>query len=97
MKTKSEYIQILQSRADELRQKFGVHSLRLFGSVARGENTTKSDVDICVDMEPKLYKFIELGMYLENLLGCKVDVVRMHRNMNLILKGEIERDGIFIL
>ena len=48
-------------------------------------------------MEPKLYKFIELGMYLENLLGCKVDVVRMHRNMNLILKGEIERDGIFIL
>lgn len=95
--TKNEYINRLQSCADEIRQRFGVHSLRLFGSVARGENTAKSDVDVCVDMEPKLYKLIELGMYLEELLGCKVDVVRMHKNMNLILKGEIERDGILVI
>lgn len=97
MKSRSEYIRILQSCTDEIRQRFGVHSLRLFGSVARGENTAKSDVDVCVDMEPKLYKLIELGMYLEEQLGCKVDVVRMNRNMNLMLKGEIERDGIIVI
>lgn len=96
METKSEYIQQLQSCADVLRQRFGVRSLRLFGSVARGEQKATSDIDVCVEMEPKLYLFVELGIYLEELLGCSVDVVRMHRNMNAFLKQEIDKDGITV-
>lgn len=97
MKTRSEYIALLQSRADILREYFGVHSLRLFGSVARGDQKSTSDVDVCVEMEPRLYLFVELGMFLEELLGCHVDVVRMHQNMNVFLKKEIERDGIYVI
>lgn len=82
MKTRGEYIHLLQSCSDLLRRQFGVRSLRLFGSVARGEEKETSDVDVCVDMAPDLYLFVELGMYLEELLGCHVDVVREHRNMN---------------
>ena len=33
---------------------------------------------------------------VENLLGCSVDVVRMHRNMNKLLLNQIERDGIYV-
>ena len=54
-------------------------------------------MDVCVEMPPKLYLLVELGMYLEKLFGCHVDVVRMHRNMNALLKKEIERDGIYVL
>lgn len=97
MKTKSEYIQLLQSCAGVLKQRFGVRSLRLFGSVARGEQQNDSDVDVCVEMAPKLYLLVELAMFLEEILGCHVDVVRMHRNMNAFLKKEIERDGICII
>lgn len=97
MKTKSEYIKLLQSCKGILHQRFGVRSLRLFGSVARDEQGTDSDVDVCVEMEPKLYLFVELGQYLEELLGCRVDVVRMHRHMNTFLKQEIERDGIVVI
>lgn len=97
MKTKSECIKLLQAYADELQQRFGVRSLRLFGSVARDEQTETSDVDVCVEMEPKLYLFVELGMFLEELMGCRVDVVRKHHNMDAFLKGEIERDGIQII
>ena len=86
MKTRSEYIALLQSRADILREYFGVHSLRLFGSVARGDQKSTSDVDVCVEMEPRLYLFVELGMFLEELLGCHVDVVRMICNRVLFLK-----------
>ena len=40
---------------------------------------------------------VELGMYLEELLGCHVDVVRRHRNMNELLRKEIEKDGIYVI
>ena len=47
-----------------------------------------------VEMPPKLYLLVELGM---ELLGCRVDVVRMHRNLNAFLKNEIEKDGIYVI
>ena len=97
MITKDECIKLLQSCADTLREQFGVRTLRLFGSVARDEQNATSDVDICVEMAPKLYLFVELGLFLEQLLGCHVDVVRMHRNMNAILRNEIEKDGVYVL
>lgn len=97
MKTKDEYIQLLQSYTDVLQQRFGVRSLRLFGSVARNEQSAVSDVDVCVEMAPKLYLFVELGLFLEELLGCHVDVVRSHRNMNVFLRKEIEKDGILVI
>ena len=97
MKTKKDYIDILKSSAHELEQQFGVRSLRLFGSVARNEQTETSDVDICVETEtPNPFLIVRMKKYLERLLGCSVDVIRFHRNMNAFLKQQIEKDGIFI-
>lgn len=97
MKTKNEYIEILKQCATVLRTRFGVSSLCLFGSVARGEQKETSDVDICVKMKPNLFLHVELKRYLEEQLGCPVDVIRMHSNMNDFLKKQIEKDGIFVL
>ncbi len=96
MKSKTEYIKILQSYSDVIRTRFDVSSLLLFGSVARGEHKEDSDIDVCVEMSPKLFLYVELGQYLEELLGCKVDVIRKHRNMSELLKKEIERDCIYV-
>lgn len=96
MNTRGEYIHLLQSCSELLRRQFGVRSLHIFGSVARGDEKEASDLDLCVNMAPDLYLFVELGIYLEELLGCRVDVVREHRNMNAFLKKEIEKDGIRI-
>ncbi len=96
MKSRNEYISLMKSKTDVLRQRFGVRSLRLFGSVARNQQGNNSDVDVCVEMPPKLYPLIELSTYLEELLGCHVDVVRMHNNMNSLLLKEIEKDGIYV-
>lgn len=97
MKTTKEYIDLLKGHADELRNKFGIRSLRLFGSVSRGEQHDGSDVDICVEMEPTLYLVVRLKRFLEQLLQCSVDVVRMHNHMNPDLRKDIERDGIFVI
>jgi predicted nucleotidyltransferase len=97
MRTANEYIDLISAHADELRGQFGIRSLRLFGSVSRGEQREDSDVDICVDMEPSLYLLVRLKRYLEQLLQCTVDVVRMHRHINPYLLENIERDGIYVI
>ena len=96
MKRQDEYIALLQNHSTELRQEFGVSSLCIFGSVARGEQHDGSDVDICVEMQPKLFLLIALKDKLEQLLGCSVDVVRRHRNMNPLLEEEINRNNIYV-
>lgn len=97
MKTKEELISIIKLHAEELRSVFGVRSLRLFGSVSRGEQTEGSDVDLCVDMQPKIYMLVRLKRFLEELLQCSVDVVRLHKHINPYLLKEINRDGIYII
>lgn len=97
MKTKEELISIIKLHAEELRSVFGVRSLRLFGSVSRGEQTEGSDVDLCVDMQPKIYLLVRLKRFLEELLQCSVDVVRLHKHINPYLLKEINRDGIYII
>lgn len=96
MKTRNEYIEILKRCATVLHSRFGVSSLRLFGSVARNEQKESSDVDVCVEMKPNLFLRMELKEYLEKQLGCAVDVIRMHSNMDSFLKQQIEKDGIFV-
>jgi hypothetical protein len=97
MRTAKEYIDLISAHADELRSQFGIRTLRLFGSVSRGEQREESDVDICVDMEPSLYLLVRLKRFLEQLLQCTVDVVRIHKHINPYLLENIERDGIYVI
>lgn len=55
----------------------GVRALALFGSVARNEGSSKSDVDVLIDFDPKkgIFAFVSVKNYLESLLGCDVDLV----------------------
>ncbi|MEO1123359.1 MAG: nucleotidyltransferase family protein [Cyanobacteria bacterium J06639_16] len=56
---------------------YGAHNLRIFGSVARGEDDAASDLDLLVDLEAgrSLFDLGGLSMDLQTLLGCRVDVV----------------------
>ncbi|MEW5707984.1 MAG: nucleotidyltransferase family protein [Pseudomonadota bacterium] len=75
---RDEAIQKLRQHFPELRERFGVAHLSVFGSVARDEAGPESDVDILVEFSPDaqvgLFGLIELQQRLEELLGCKVDV-----------------------
>ena len=97
MKTRKDYINILKANSSQLRTEFGIRSLRLFGSVSREEQREGSDVDICVEMEPKIILVSRLKRYLENILECSVDIVRMYKHINPFLKKEIEKDGIYVI
>ena len=55
----------------------GARRVRIFGSTGRGEASATSDLDILVDMEPRstLLDIVAIKQDLEDMLGCKVDVV----------------------
>ncbi len=69
-------LRILKQKNAELARQFGVKSLLLFGSVARDEATTASDVDLLVEFSRPVGYFglFALQDYLEELLGCPVDL-----------------------
>ena len=96
MKSSQEYIDIIREHSSELQEQFGITSIRLFGSVARGEHHEGSDVDLFVTMPPKFFNYILAVQYLENLLGCSVDMIQDHKNIRPFLKEQIEHDGINI-
>ena len=70
---------LYEKREDILRiaSKRGAYNIRVFGSVARGEADSKSDIDLLVDLEPgrSLFDLGGLLMDLQDLLGQNVDVV----------------------
>jgi len=66
---------VIDAHADELRR-LGVKSLALFGSLARGEETEASDVDLLVELQPKTFdSYMDVKLLLERVLGRKVDLV----------------------
>jgi len=58
-------------------RRHGARNVRVFGSVARDEDDERSDIDFLVEMEPgrSLLDHAALLLDLEQLLGCKVDVL----------------------
>ena len=71
-----EILQTLKDHNSELKN-FDVHSLAVFGSVARGTARKSSDIDILVEFSRPvgLFEFARLQLYLEKLLKRKVDLV----------------------
>ncbi len=73
----SNLIEILRQELPELKRKYHVENLEVFGSYARGEEREGSDLDLLVEFSeiPGLFKFIELENCLSDRLGVKVDLV----------------------
>ena len=97
MISRQECIDRILANKHTIIEDYDVRSLRLFGSVSRDEQIEGSDVDVCVEMEPQAYLIVRLKRFLERLLGCPVDVVRMHQHMNPYLLQEINKDGIYVI
>ncbi len=79
----------------ELAARHGARNVRVFGSAARGEADSASDVDFLVDMEPgrSLLDMGGLLMGLRELLGCEVDVVS-DRGLKPRIRERVLREAV---
>ncbi len=97
MKSKAEILSLLSQYKPTAIKKYGLTRIGIFGSVARGEQTASSDVDVCYEGQaPSLLTLDLIQSDLEKLFGCPVDVVRVRDNMNSLLKQRIQQEGIYV-
>jgi len=77
MQSREETLTILRHLKDDIATRFSVSRIGIFGSVARGEQTEASDIDILVEFSRPVgfFTFLELEEYLSVHLGAPVDLV----------------------
>jgi len=93
---REETLEILRQHKQDLAAKYGVTRLGIFGSVARGEATQGSDVDVVVEMPPDLFQMVHMKEELERLLATSVDLIRYQKYLNSLLKRRIDREAIYV-
>lgn len=89
-------IEEIKEKAIPIAQKYGVESLSLFGSYARGEANEKSDIDFYIGKGRFRDLFEHTGMIfdLQDIFNCNVDLVVLSGIRNKEFYNEIIRDGI---
>ena len=92
--TVAQIRQALQARRKDL-DRLGVASLSVFGSVARDEATTHSDVDILVEFTEAatLARYMDLKALLEEVFGRRVDLVT-RKGLRDRLRPAVEKDAV---
>jgi predicted nucleotidyltransferase len=91
-----QILKMIEANREEIKG-FGVRRLGLFGSAARGEATETSDLDFLVELEKKTFdNYMDLKFYLEDLFGCKVDLV-MKDALKPRLREPILKETIYAL
>lgn len=92
---RSEILAQLGEQSEQIRARFGIARLYLFGSAARDELREGSDIDILVGFQgPATYDgYFDLKFYLEEILGGQVDLVT-EKGLRSELRPSVERDSI---
>lgn len=88
-------LQALANAKPELARRLGVTRLALFGSTARDEARSNSDVDIVVSFDGPAtsQRYFGVQFYLEDLMGCPVDLVT-EKALRPGLRPYVEREAV---
>jgi uncharacterized protein len=85
------------SALSAIKRRYGLKTIAVFGSVARGDDRTDSDIDIAAEFHGiDLFELVGIKEELERALGRKVDIVCMHPKMNPYLRKRIEAEAIYV-
>ena len=88
----------LAAAAPDIRKRFGVKRIGIFGSFARGDQTMKSDVDVLVELADgysTLRNFVGLADFLEELFRRKVDLLTIE-GIDRYIRHRVEAEVIWI-
>ena len=97
MLKKSQILSYLKEYKERYKDRYFIDKLGVFGSVARGDESGESDVDIVVDMsKPNLLNLSSIRNDLIEHFRTSVDIVALWDNMNPRLKNRIEKEAIYV-
>ena len=93
---RDEIIKALKRYKEGNQQRYRIEKIGIFGSSARDEMNTKSDIDIVVVLEKQdLFNLIGIKQDLEEQFGVPVDIVSYRQRMNNYLKRRIEEEALY--
>ncbi|AXV40745.1 nucleotidyltransferase family protein [Methanobacterium sp. BAmetb5] len=88
-------LDLIKEHEQEIKDKYSVTKIGVFGSYARGEEKESSDVDVLVEFDEATYhNFIELIFFLEKLLDKKVDLVTT-TGLSPYMKPTVEKEVLW--
>lgn len=94
---KDSIIEFIKAEKPYLQKQFGVEEIALFGSYARGEEKSGSDVDILVSLNRPSYSLLMgLYAYLERKLNLKIDIIRKGPHVSERFLKYINKDLIYV-
>ncbi|MCI0441320.1 MAG: nucleotidyltransferase family protein [Chloroflexi bacterium] len=98
METHAKTVQLLREKGDEIRriaEKHGAFNVRVFGSVARGEDRPDSDIDLLVEVGSTTSSWFPAGLVLdlEELLGRPVEVVT-EKALNPYIRDRVLEEAV---
>jgi len=89
-------IEMIKLKALPILKKYGVTKAGIFGSYARGDYKSNSDIDILIEFNGSLLTLIEIEMKLKERLRKKVDLLT-YNGINHLLKERILKEEIKII
>lgn len=94
---RDQAIKLIRAEKETIQRQYLVKSLLLFGSVARDQAMPGSDIDLIVEFNQTvgLFHFIALKQYLEEILGCKVDLAT-YRSLKPYIKQQVLEEAVLV-
>lgn len=90
-------IDILKKNKEQIKKRFGVRRIGVFGSIARGMARRSSDIDVLVEFERTVdfFEFIDLKEFLETVLKRNVDLVTT-KALKPLIKDKILSEVVYV-
>ncbi len=95
---RSDILTYLETHKADFQDKYGILSIGLFGSYARGEETEESDIDIAIELKKEkknIHTFLALKREMENVFKTKVDL-GIESSLKPIAKERIKKEIIYV-
>lgn len=90
-------ISLLESFKKNNSDKYGIEAIGLFGSIARDEANSTSDIDIFIKTKiVDMFTMVHIKEELEELTSSHIDLVRLRDKMNPFLKNRIDKEAIYV-
>lgn len=94
--SKEDILKILNDYKAENANNYGIKTIGLFGSYARGDYNAQSDIDIFITMQkPNIIVLSRIRTELEEILNTHVDLIEYREKMNGFLKSRIDNEAIY--
>ena len=93
---KQTILLFLKENRTMLQEKYQIKKIGLFGSYAKGEETSESDIDILVDMPSSFDLYYDLKEFLEKSFGKPIDL-GMEKSIRKLIRSKIEEDIVYVI